>query len=443
MEHHRNVNNRHSINGMEAMSAANQINGNKKRFSVSDVSDMLYEFYRANSAAKAPKTENTDKSFRQKSPSSADAAAGGKSGSMQSGMPNEPQTSNTSTASKNSNGDEMTNTNNKIGTTKSSISVRKNTSSFHPRVKYSSVVNKSSAAAAAAAAAALANMENTPAAIPTSVVVPPPDIKPILPIPASVIKAPIVGGATAAPAAAAIAAALLRDGYHNFQQQLRNQDIFKQQSNLVPLAHNNQSGGSVQPISGQSKSLTFDSFDRKENRFSENDNDSNSEFDEDDDDDDDDDGRYSGFDDIHLIEGSKSSFNNHPNATMPCLSTDYMSDESQKLMMAAQAQALRHLEYSLSDYGGTNPNEEANYQCRHCGKKYRWKSTLRRHENVECGGKEPAHQCPYCAYKSKQRGNLGVHVRKHHSNLPQLASKRRSKYSQQREVKIEKTEKAF
>ncbi|XP_041987693.1 zinc finger and BTB domain-containing protein 17 isoform X2 [Aricia agestis] len=55
------------------------------------------------------------------------------------------------------------------------------------------------------------------------------------------------------------------------------------------------------------------------------------------------------------------------------------------------------------------------FECRHCGKRYRWKSTLRRHENVECGGKAPAHQCPYCSYRAKQRGNLGVHIRKHHN----------------------------
>lgn len=67
------------------------------------------------------------------------------------------------------------------------------------------------------------------------------------------------------------------------------------------------------------------------------------------------------------------------------------------------------------------------YSCQHCGKRYRWKSTLRRHENVECGGKEASHQCPYCPYKAKQRGNLGVHVRKHHSNLPPLLTRRNKK----------------
>ncbi|GBP33538.1 hypothetical protein EVAR_28693_1 [Eumeta japonica] len=61
-----------------------------------------------------------------------------------------------------------------------------------------------------------------------------------------------------------------------------------------------------------------------------------------------------------------------------------------------------------------DPNRQ--FECRHCGKKYRWKSTLRRHENVECGGKPPSHQCPYCSYRAKQRGNLGVHIRKHHNN---------------------------
>lgn len=67
------------------------------------------------------------------------------------------------------------------------------------------------------------------------------------------------------------------------------------------------------------------------------------------------------------------------------------------------------------------------FACRHCGKKYRWKSTLIRHEKVECGGRAPSYGCPYCSYKAKQRGNLSVHMRKHHSELPQLASKRKSK----------------
>ena len=84
-----------------------------------------------------------------------------------------------------------------------------------------------------------------------------------------------------------------------------------------------------------------------------------------------------------------------------------------------------------SDSSITNQSEEGmpmgsrNFACRHCGKKYRWKSTLRRHENVECGGKAPAYECPYCDYKAKQRGNLGVHVRKHHAEMPQLETRRK------------------
>lgn len=83
---------------------------------------------------------------------------------------------------------------------------------------------------------------------------------------------------------------------------------------------------------------------------------------------------------------------------------------------------------SQSAAGGSGAEEGSeSYACRHCGKRYRWKSTLRRHENDECGGKEPAHQCPYCSYKAKQRGNLGVHVRKHHTDQPQLESRRKKR----------------
>lgn len=59
-------------------------------------------------------------------------------------------------------------------------------------------------------------------------------------------------------------------------------------------------------------------------------------------------------------------------------------------------------------------SSESQFACRHCGKRYRWKSTMRRHEQVECGGKEPSFQCPKCPYRAKQKGNLGVHIRKHH-----------------------------
>lgn len=54
------------------------------------------------------------------------------------------------------------------------------------------------------------------------------------------------------------------------------------------------------------------------------------------------------------------------------------------------------------------------YSCQHCGKLYKWKSTMRRHERVECGGKEPTFQCEFCPYKAKQKGNLRVHAKKHH-----------------------------
>ncbi|KAF5269906.1 hypothetical protein FQR65_LT05705 [Abscondita terminalis] len=59
-------------------------------------------------------------------------------------------------------------------------------------------------------------------------------------------------------------------------------------------------------------------------------------------------------------------------------------------------------------------SSESQFACRHCGKRYRWKSTMRRHQLLECGDKEPSFQCPKCSYKAKQKGNLGVHMRKYH-----------------------------
>uniref|UniRef100_A0A182IKH5 C2H2-type domain-containing protein n=1 Tax=Anopheles atroparvus TaxID=41427 RepID=A0A182IKH5_ANOAO len=103
-----------------------------------------------------------------------------------------------------------------------------------------------------------------------------------------------------------------------------------------------------------------------------------------------------------------------------------------KYALLANTQIMKSFEYTVNDsslVSDTDDGEVRQYVCRHCGKRYRWKSTLRRHENVECGGKEASHQCPYCSYKAKQRGNLGVHIRKHHADMPQLESRRKSNKS--------------
>ncbi|OXU32148.1 hypothetical protein TSAR_012277 [Trichomalopsis sarcophagae] len=68
-------------------------------------------------------------------------------------------------------------------------------------------------------------------------------------------------------------------------------------------------------------------------------------------------------------------------------------------------------------YMGVSHEQQRKFRCRFCGKGYRWKSTMRRHEMVECGGKPPAFQCPECPYKARQRGNLTVHYKRHHQKL--------------------------
>lgn len=75
---------------------------------------------------------------------------------------------------------------------------------------------------------------------------------------------------------------------------------------------------------------------------------------------------------------------------------------------------MRKFKYLSSNMlrSGYSPNSE--FACRYCGKRYKWKSTMRRHEEDECGDKEPKFICPYCPYRAKQKGNLKTHIKKHH-----------------------------
>ncbi|GAB0096965.1 hypothetical protein DMENIID0001_125510 [Sergentomyia squamirostris] len=135
------------------------------------------------------------------------------------------------------------------------------------------------------------------------------------------------------------------------------------------------------------------------------------------------------IDDIELPDGTQIGFSDSTDSMDRDASrADYESrsaDDNTKFAYI-EGRSLQNYDFSQSD---SNDDVNRQYVCRHCGKKYRWKSTLRRHENVECGGKEPMHQCPHCAYRAKQRGNLGVHIRKHHSEMPQLETRRKHRSS--------------
>ncbi|XP_034141064.1 longitudinals lacking protein isoform X5 [Drosophila guanche] len=382
------------LNGRKRDEQRIQVPGSRrKRLSVSEVSDMLFEFYKTKSA-KVPKQQQLDhpemNQYGQVSPTSGETL--------------EPSTiaaiavygSASDTASKNLNADEI-------------MGVAAGAASLHPRNKYSLKT-------AVPTGLALGGVK----AIPTSVLVANKTIAPV---------APVVP--TPKPQAAVIAEALMRNGLHSFQQQLRAQEILRHHTppRRIKEEVDTANGNETTPTKILENLLRKQQ--ERDMRHSECENEPGSSTE------DEDDGRFHAFDDIHLMEQSGTKFGNS-SLNMFQSSAHGGSTNS---MLEAQAQVFRNLEFTLSDYGGsssngsiTSPNAigldgEPVYECRHCGKKYRWKSTLRRHENVECGGKEPSHQCPYCPYKSKQRGNLGVHVRKHHTDLPQLPSKRRSKYS--------------
>lgn len=59
------------------------------------------------------------------------------------------------------------------------------------------------------------------------------------------------------------------------------------------------------------------------------------------------------------------------------------------------------------------------FPCPDCGRMYKLKSSLRNHQKWECG-KEPQFQCPFCAYRAKQKMHIGRHLERMHKDIVQM-----------------------
>lgn len=69
-----------------------------------------------------------------------------------------------------------------------------------------------------------------------------------------------------------------------------------------------------------------------------------------------------------------------------------------------------------SGLGSANGGGQGEFPCPDCGRFYKLKSSLRNHQKWECG-KEPQFQCPFCAYRAKQKMHIGRHLERMHKDI--------------------------
>jgi uncharacterized Zn-finger protein len=72
---------------------------------------------------------------------------------------------------------------------------------------------------------------------------------------------------------------------------------------------------------------------------------------------------------------------------------------------------------AVQDHDMTYHGKQEDFQCRMCGKSYRYKKNMIRHIRFECG-KEPQFQCPYCPHQTKHKSSVQIHIRNRHPDMP-------------------------
>lgn len=78
-------------------------------------------------------------------------------------------------------------------------------------------------------------------------------------------------------------------------------------------------------------------------------------------------------------------------------------------------------------------SEGCKFQCGQCCKVYKHKGNLVKHQRYECGNKMPF-SCLICDYRANQKGNLLVHLLKHHKRHPLVKDIKKPKKRRNKQV---------
>lgn len=95
---------------------------------------------------------------------------------------------------------------------------------------------------------------------------------------------------------------------------------------------------------------------------------------------------------------------------------DLTKEESTNLSMQTQEKMIMPFaELKIPKAWNYVNQSHGRFVCAKCGRSYRRKDSLQRHEHWECG-KEPQFLCPYCPQRCKRKAHWQRHIRRQHQD---------------------------
>ncbi|XP_018310302.1 longitudinals lacking protein isoform X9 [Mycetomoellerius zeteki] len=92
-----------------------------------------------------------------------------------------------------------------------------------------------------------------------------------------------------------------------------------------------------------------------------------------------------------------------------------LDEESMDLPIQTQEKTMPFAELKIPNARNYVNKPLGQFACARCGRSYRRKDSLQRHEHWECG-KEPQFKCPYCPQRCKRKAHWQRHIRRQHQD---------------------------